>query len=311
MEHDRHIFTDIFSWALVCLVLSSCRTGQVGQWDVKAAELRHLRQEYEKYDAAVSYLLEVNAEAMREVPDLRFVERGLHRANEMKRGSLPGESEFRRYRASHPDPENFEKTYRQCRHAFGMKAWAEALGDPDREPELRPIMILNYRHLLPKRDPNWREEFTEALKTRGLTVFDPNDPNDERLWHNIKQNIFEMAEYTEAGRVKLVEEGVPQFMRQYLGQYDVINASSELYWYWMRAYVPKTLVEAAKALHEQEQKLSAIEPGWARDIERFGRDPQAERRRMYIADSLRNILQDHFPALKDGWFETRGLDFGN
>ena len=171
-------------------------------------------------------------------------------------------------------------------------------------------MIFNYRHLLPKIDPNWREQAIKAFRKRGLTVFDPADPNDERLWQNIKRNMSELAMHTQAERSKLIEEGVPEFMREYVGQYDVINASSELSWYWMRAYVPKKLVEAAKALHEQEQKMSAIEPGWAGNLERFVPDPQAERRRLYIADSLRNMLHNHFSALKDGWFETRDSSGG-
>jgi hypothetical protein len=289
----------------VCLVVSSCQTGQIVERDSGAAKVQRLRQEYENFDRAVSYLLTVNSEAMRLSPDLRLVERGLHRVNETKRAGLPGEREFKQYRASQKNPDHFDKTYRRCRHAFGTKAWAEALRDPDREPELRPVMIFNYRYLLPRSSASWREKFIDALKKQGLTVFDPNDPNDERLWWNIKQNMFEMAEYTAAERVKLIEQGVPEFMREYVGKYDVINACSELYRYWMKAHVPKELVRAAEALHEQEQRLSAIEPEWAKDLERFGRDPRTEQRRLYIADSLRNMLHDHFSAVQDRWFGTR------
>jgi hypothetical protein len=305
MDRHKPVFRLICVLALVCLFGSSCQTGRVDERDAEAARLWRLRQEYEKFDQAVSYLLAVNAEAMRQNPDLRFVERGLHRVNEMKRAGLPGQREFRQYRVSHPDPEQFEKTYRRSSHAFGMKAWAEALRDPERQAELRPIMIFNYRHLLPRRNPNWRDKFIDALKRQGLTVFDPNDPNDERLWRNIKQNMFEMADYTAGERAKLVAEGVPESVREYAGWHDFMNACSELYRYWMKVYVPRELVRAARALHEQEQRLSAIEPEWAKDLERFGRDPEAEHKRLYIADSLRNMLHDHFSILKDQWFETR------
>ncbi|HUT30974.1 MAG TPA: hypothetical protein VMX13_14370 [Sedimentisphaerales bacterium] len=310
MRSDRHIVTRVCMLVSVCFVVSSCQRGQVAERDSGAAKVQRLRQEYEKFDRAVSYLLAVNAEAMRQNPDLHFVERGLHRVNEMKRAGLPGEREFKQYRASRANAEQFERTYMRCRHAFGTKAWAEAIRDPDREPELRPVMILNYRYLLPRSSANWREKFIDALKSRGLTVFEPNDPNDERLWRNIKRNMFEMAEYTTGERAKLVGEGVPEFMRRYAGQYEVMNACSELYWYWMKAHVPKELVEAAKALDEQEQKLSAIEPEWAKDLERFGRDPQTEHKRLYIADSLRNMLHDHFSTLQDGRFETGDSDAG-
>jgi hypothetical protein len=279
--------------------VSSCQTGRVVERDSGAAKLQRSRQEYEKFDRAVSYLLAVNAEAMRQNPDLRFVQRGLHRINEMKRAGLSGERQFKQYRASHANPEEFDKTYMRCRHAFGTKAWAEALVDPDREPELRPVIILNYRYLLPQSSANWREKFIDALKRRGLTVFEPNDPNDERLWRNIKRNMFEMAEFTAGERAKLVGQGVPEFMREYAGQYDFVNACSELYCYWMKAHVSKGLVRAAKALHEQEQRLSAIEPEWVKDLERFGRDPRTEHKRLYIADSLRNMLRDHFSTLQD------------
>jgi hypothetical protein len=284
--------------------VSSCQRGQVVERDSGAAKLQRSLQEYEKYDRAVSYLLAVNAEAMRQNPDLRLVERGLHRVNETKRAGLPGEREFKQYRASHANSEEFDKTYRRCRYAFGTKAWAEALRDPDREPELRPVMIFNYRYLLPRSSANWREKFINALKKQGLTAFDPNDPDDDRLWRNIRQNMFEMAEYTAADRAKLIEQGVPEFMRNYVGKYEVMNACSELYWYWMKAYVPKELVRAAKALHEQEQRLSAIEPEWAKDLQRFGRDPRTEQRKLYIADSLRNMLNDHFSTLQEGRLGT-------
>lgn len=305
MRSDRHMVMRICVLVGVCLVVSSCQRGQVVERDAGAGKLQQSRQEYEKFDRAVSYLLAVNAEAMRQNPDLRLVERGLHRVNEMKRAGLPGEREFKQYRASHANPDQSDKTYMRCRHAFGTKAWAEALRDPDREPELRPVMIFNYRYLLPRSSANWREKFIDALKRRGLTAFEPNDSNDERLWRNIKQNMSEMAEYTEGERAKLIGQGVPEYVREYAGQCDVMNACSELYWYWMKAYVPKELVRAAKALHEQEQRLSAIEPEWAKDLQRFGRDPRTEHRRLYIADSLRNMLHDHFSVLQDRRFGTR------
>jgi hypothetical protein len=222
----------------------------------------------------------------------------------MKKAGLPGEREFRQYHASQTNTEEFEKTYRRCRHAFGTKAWAEALRDQEREPELRPIMIFNYRHLLPRSSANWREKFIDTLRKRGLTVFEPSDPNDEQLWRNIKRNMFEIADYTAHERAKLVEEGVPEFMRKYAGRYDFISACSELCNYWIKAYVPKELVKAAKELREQQQKLSAIEPGGA-NPERFGRDPQEEHGRLYIANSLCSMLQDHFLDLQDQRFGTQ------
>ena len=305
MRSDRHMVTRVCILVSACLVMSSCQTGRVAERDAGAAKLGRLRQEYQNFNRAVSYLLAVNAEAMRQNPDLRFVERGLHRINEVKKAGLPGEREFRQYRASHTNPEEFDKTYRRCRRAFGTKAWAEALKDPDREQELRPIMIFNYRNLLPRSSANWREKFIDTLRKRGLTVFEPSDPNDERLWWNIKQNVFEIAGYTAGERAKLTEEGVPEFMREYAGRYDFISACSELCNYWMKAYVPKELVKAAKELREQQQKLSAIEPGGA-NPERFGRDPQEEHGRLYIANSLCSMLQDHFLDLQDQRFGTQG-----
>jgi len=311
VRRDRHIVERVCILVSACLVVSSCQRSQLDEQYAEAAKLRRLRLEYEGFDRAVSYLLAVNAEAMRQNPDLRFVERGLHRINEMKRAGLPGESEFNQFRALHANPEQFEKRYSRCRHAFGTKAWAEALRDADREPELRPIMILNYRYLLPRRNPNWREKLIYALKKRGLTVFEPNDPNDERLWRKIKRNIFEMADYTAGERAKLVAEGVPEFVREYAGRYDFVNACSELYRYWMKVYVPRELIRAAKELHEQQQRLGAIEPKWAEELEHFWRDPQAEHSRLYIADSLRNMLHDHFPELQGPWFETRDAVISN
>jgi hypothetical protein len=285
-----------------CLVLSSCQTGRVNDQDTEAAKLGRLRQEYERYDRAVSYLLAVNAEAMRQNPDLRLVERGLHRINEMKKARLPGEREFKQYRASHANPQEFDKTYSRCRHAFGTEVWAEALMDPDREQELRPIMIFNYRHLLPRSSASWRQKFIDTLRKRGLTVFEPDDTNDERLWRNITRNVFEIANYTAGERAKLIEEGAPEFMRKYAGWHDFTTAYSELCSYWMKAYVPRELIQAAKELHEQQQKLSAIEPGWAKP-ERFGANSQEEYRKLYIANSLCSVLQDRFPDLNGRSFE--------
>lgn len=299
MRCDGHIFRRVFILVSACLMLSSCQTGRVNEQDAGVAKLRNLRQAREDLDRAVSYLLAVNAEAMRQNPHLRYVERGLHRTNEMKKVGLPGQREFEQYRASHAGPNEFERMFGRCRRAFGTEVWAEALMDPDREQELRPIIIFNYRHLLPGTSASWREKFIDTLSKRGLTVFEPDDPNDERLWRNIKRNMFEIANYTAGERAKLIEEGVPEFTRKYGGWHDFTGACSELCSYWMKAYVPRELIQAAKELHEQHEKLSDVDPGWE-NPERFGANSQEEYRKLYIANSLCSMLQDHFQDLK-GW----------
>ncbi|MHC4645419.1 MAG: hypothetical protein ACYTBJ_07945 [Planctomycetota bacterium] len=308
MKRDRHILAGLRSLVFIWLIGSTSPATQVNEPNDEAARLQRLRQWYEELDEAVTHLLAVNAEAIAENPDLEFVERGLYRVNEMERGRMPGRNEFYRYRASHPDPQKFEKIHRDCRTAFGREAWTEALRDPEREQELRPILILSYRHMLPQA-PNWPEEFTEALKKERMTVFDPTDPNDERLWRNLKQHMFELSQREQDERARLIEEGVPEVVREYLGQYDVMNACKELYWYWMRVYVPKKLVEAARDFTSCEGHMHAI----------IGADLLKTRRRLgcelgdllrlYQGHCLYEVLSDYLSDLKDGWFEERSRYF--
>ncbi|MHC4646928.1 MAG: hypothetical protein ACYTBJ_15635 [Planctomycetota bacterium] len=127
MKRDRHILAGAWLLAMACLVVGSCRTGPFDEQDIEAARLLGLKRQYDTLDEAISYLLEVNSEAMRENPDLRFVERGLHRVNEMRSDGLPGEAEYLKYRASYPDPQKFEQTYTRCRQAFGIEQWARPI----------------------------------------------------------------------------------------------------------------------------------------------------------------------------------------
>jgi len=265
MKHKNKILMTVCFFVLVCFGSNACAGAEPNEQEIQLAaeKMQQLKQAYKEYEEAIAYFLKVNEEAIQKQPALAGVETGLLRNDAMERRSLPGESEYRKYRRTSEDPNEVRRMFTRCRTPFGAKAMADALRDPNWAEELKPALLLKYRWWGP-RGPGLKERFKENLKEKGYTVFDPTDPNDERLWKNIKRYEFEMAEHLEPVRRRfLEEEGVPKWLADYAGLYTLLNGTFTLHTYCLRLYTPEKVVDAAKRVRELLHKMRRIYPGWS------------------------------------------------
>jgi len=267
MKHKNKILMTVCFFVLVCFGSNACAGAEPNEQEIQLAaeKMQQLKQAYKEYEEAIAYFLKVNEEAIQKQPALAGVETGLLRNDAMERRSLPGESEYKKYRRTSEDPNEVRRMFTRCRWAFGPKAKADALLDPNWAEELKAIELLGYRSWWGPHGPGSKERFKENLKEKGYTVFEPDDPNDERLWKNIKQYTSQRAERFEKVRRRLVEEeGIPEFVAKYAGVYSLMNRLKGGYRLWLRSYPPdEEVLQAAKRVRELIHKMRRIYPGWS------------------------------------------------
>jgi len=271
MKHKNGVLVTICILVTACFGLDSCSATEPNEQDIQLAKenMQQLKQAYKEYEEAIAYFLKVNEEAIQKQPDLAAVEVGRLRMDAMERTGWPSKEKHSKFLRSSEDPNEVHKMVVRCSSSFGMKAMVELLRDPNWAWELRPALLLAYRLEWDPNGPMSREglsknTFMENLKEKGYTVFDPTDPNDERLWKNIKRYEFEMAEHLEPVRRRfLEEEGVPKWLADYAGLYTLINGTFTLHTYCLRLYTPEKVVDAAKRVRELLHKMRRIYPGWS------------------------------------------------
>jgi hypothetical protein len=227
-----------------------------------------LRPEYEKFSKAAAHFVEVVDEAKRREPRLAALEAGKIRIGAMEHNDMS--SRFIRYRSSSEDRDKVNRMFGRCRKVFAAKVWSEALTDPNRAGEIRPALILLYRSEM--RRPSMHEQFIESLKTCGLAVFDPNDPDEDRLWENIKRHEIARSHSLGPARQKILkeleEEGIGRWFAEHAGQHDFSQVLQEWLEIGFWFYTPEEVYQAKKQFEEAEDRMGDIYPwwGWMRRI---------------------------------------------
>jgi len=253
---------------VMCLGVQACAADEANDPEIQLAKskMAELKPAFQKYHQAVEALLSANEQAARENPDFGPGVTGLLRIKEMRAHGLPGEDESAKYRAE--DPEGWKKLFELSEGPFAQKVMAENLREPNLAGQLRPALLLEAR----ARSgwiPEQREKFMAELRTESYTVFDPNDPNDEQLWQNIKRLLLERAERGAQYRKRLLEEqGVPQWMAERTGYYRFTDGMGEWLGYWLAVEMPDEVFEAAEQVRACIKTLNGIYPSWRR-IERL------------------------------------------
>jgi hypothetical protein len=192
----------------------------------------------------------------------------------MRNEGLPGAKESGQYRSE--DAEGWKKLFQLCEGAFAKKVMGENLRDPDLARQLRPALLLQYRAVAAQR-PEQRDKFMEELESGGYVVFDPNDPNDDRLWQNIKHYELERDERAAKYRKQLIEEqGVPQWMADYAGYYRFTDSLLDWLRYSLAMEMPDEVLAAAKQMETARKSLGLIYPSWGRIDHLLSTDASAE-----------------------------------
>jgi len=273
MKHKNGVLVTICILVTACFGLDSCSATEPNEQDILLAKERmeQLRQAYKEYEEAIAHFLKVNADAIREQPDLAAVEVGRLRMDAMERTGWLSKEKHGKFLRSSEDPNEVHKMVVRCSSSFGMKAMVELLGDPNWAWELRPALLLAYRLEWDPNGPMSREglsknTFMDNLKEKGYTVFDPTDPNDERLWENIKRHALEKAEHYDYERQRLLQKlrelNYPECVAEYAGMATLVDGLIYGYNVWLYFNTPENLVQAAKGLEKALDRMDKTYRRW-------------------------------------------------
>ena len=255
----------IISTLVIFVILNICRASEIAEPNKKeiqlsAEKMQELKQAYDKLQQSIEHFLEVNRNAEKQHPGLAAVETCLLRKRPMEN---LGDSEYNEYQTFYNASDENKRLFDLCRLPFGAKFYADAMKDPNWAEELKPILLLQYRIEDEYPPEVQRETFMERLKKRGLTVFEPNDPNDERLWNNIKRHVQENSDYYEQQRTNLVEEkGVPKKVAEFAGYLTYNNMIIRLSGPWLLINTPEEVIDALREMMEKMKEIMSIYPQW-------------------------------------------------
>ncbi len=251
--------------AILCVCGGVVAYGAVepNEQDIQLAKekMQQLREVYKEVQQAEADLVKITKEAEQKEPLLREMAEALKKIDEFKEHGLAKEqARYREYLKSSEDPNETIGLFLDCRVAFGAKEWAEALRDPNQEKLLKIPLIRQYRY------PEMVEKLKRQLSSHSsFTFFDPNDPNDDRLWQNIKRFNFELAEHNKAERQNLIEQkGVPEWLADYAGKRQFAVGAFTMYSGGVYLLTPQKVRDAEKRVDDLYVKIGKIYPAWRR-----------------------------------------------
>jgi len=223
-------------------------------------KMHELKQAYTKLQQSIQHFLEVNRNAEKKHPGLAAVETGLLRMKHTGSQGFPGKKEYQVF--FNASNEN-KKIFDSCRGPFIAKFYADAVKDPNWGAELKPLLLFRYRNKAGSPLGVRKEAFVNELKKNGFTVFEPNDPNDERLWGNIKKYAKENSDFYEQQRENFVEEkGVPKIVAEYAGYLTYKNQIANLKDGWLLTNTPKEIIDALREIGKNLEDIMRIDPQW-------------------------------------------------
>jgi hypothetical protein len=218
-------------------------------------KMQQLREVYKEIQQAEVELQRLTEEAEREEPLLRPTLEALKKMKAfLQEAGNP--QRFQEYLNSSKDRKAAYRLYEHCKVVFSQNKSFELLSDPNQERLIKKPMIHYFRTVIAK------DSFTSFTPQ-----FDPTDPNDERLWKNIKRIHFKQApeEYLQQKREYYVKEkGVPNWLPDYAG--NMAFADGMINWYegGILLLTPQNVREAEKQVKEVYRKIGKIYHRWSK-----------------------------------------------
>jgi len=226
-----------------------------------------LREQYKKLIAAARHLVSVSEKAEQEEPYLVDLEAGLKRIRRMTEQMEPQreacEKYFKEAEEDSEDQRDLEEMRQRFRRLCAHRARAEAMHDPNCAKELRPAWIVMYRAMYGS-DSGEREWLFRTLESHPeLTVFEPNDPNDESLWENIRRFTTQAVEWLEPDVEKRLEEyNAPRWLAEYLGRHGFLHEWETGIGIAFSLWRPQSVVRARGRMQEAIARMDEICPQW-------------------------------------------------
>ncbi|GAH60510.1 unnamed protein product, partial [marine sediment metagenome] len=116
-----------------------------------------------------------------------------------------------------------------------------------------------------KAAPLYYRRLSKETLQESLPGFDPNDPNDERVWQKLKQMHFKRTpdEYLQRAREYYVKEkGVPEWLPDYAGNMAFADQMINTYETGILLLTPQDVRDAEKRVKEVYHKMGTIYPRW-------------------------------------------------
>ena len=225
------------------------------------------QKQYKKLLAAATHLVSISEEAERQEPYLVDLEAALVRIRRMREQLEPQREACEKYfKDAEKNSEGQRDIEEMCRRFSRMCAprkMVKAMQDPNCARELKPAWIVIYRAMYGC-DSSMRDHlFRRIEETPILTYFDPNDPNDESLWANLKRFTEQVVEWLEPDVEKELEEhNAPQWLAQYLGQSGFLHEWETGIGIAFSLWRPQSVVRARERMQEAIAQMDKICPQW-------------------------------------------------
>lgn len=256
MRRKNNVLITICLFALVCFSSNTCSAAEPNDTDIQLAKekMQRLREVYKEVQQAEVELLQLVEEAERKEPLLRHTVEALKEMDDFYENDLAKDHRrFQQYLNDSKDRKAAYRLYEHCKVIFSQNKSFELLNDPNQERLIKKPLLYIYRRLS-----------KETLK-ESLPGFDPNDPNDERVWQKLKQMHFKQApkEYLQQRREYYIKEkGVPEWLPDYAGNMAFADGMINTYETGIVLLTPQDVRDAEKRVKEVYHKMGTIYPSW-------------------------------------------------
>ncbi len=205
MRTKRNLQTILLAGIILWIFSVSLSAEQFGLTDEQFAVLKEAFAEYEK---ASDNFIALNRKACIENPELAAVQVSLFRVEWLDNSyNYPGEKEYKQFIENNKGTIDEKELSRRCSYLFESKAALNIFEDPNWTPEVRPAILGRFRLEHSRTHfPDAEEKFKKGLEEKHVTIFDPNDPNDEILWANIQNYYRELDEFNLSKQLQLLED---------------------------------------------------------------------------------------------------------
>lgn len=253
MKHKNGVLVTICILLTACFGLDSCSATGPNEQDIQLAKekMQRLREVYKEVQQAEVELQRLTEEAEREEPLLRPTVEALKKMKAFLQAQ--DHQRFQKYLNNSKDRKAAYRLYSDCKGAFVNNKTIQFLSDPNQERLVIKPLLFIYRRLS-------KETLQESLPG-----FDPNDPNDERVWQKLKQMYFKRTpdEYLQRARKYYIEEkGVPEWLPDYAGDVAFAGQMITAYETGILLLTPQDVCDAEKRVDNLYIKIGKIYPSW-------------------------------------------------
>jgi hypothetical protein len=251
MKHKNKALIAVCLFALVCFDSSLYGAAEPNEQDIQLAKekMQRLREVYTEVQQAEMELQRLTEEAEREEPLLRPTVEALKKMKAFYEAL--DHQRFHKYLNDSKDRKVAYRLYEHCKATFSGNKSLELLNDPNEERLVKKPLIHICRKEL-RKDP--------------LTGFDPNDPNDERVWQSIKQILYFQQSpegYLQQRREYYIKgKGVPEWLPDYAGDMAFADRMINTYETGILLLTPQDVRDAEKRVNNLYVKIGKIYFRW-------------------------------------------------